>query len=69
MDYYANVGPDRGTALYRDTPPATDVLDSRGGKMALFGPNEMVAQVLKTSAIDTVIPVYNDLETAVAALQ
>jgi anti-anti-sigma factor len=44
-------------------------IKSRGGKMVLFGPNEMVAQVLKTSAIDTVIPVYNDLETAVAALQ
>ncbi len=41
----------------------------RGGKMALCGPNEMVAHVLKTSAIDTVIPVYNDLETAVAAVQ
>ena len=44
-------------------------IKSRGGRMALFGPNEMVAQVLKTSAIDTVIPVYSDLETAVAALQ
>ena len=41
----------------------------RGGKIALFGPNEMVAQVLKTSAIDAVIHVYTDLETAVAALQ
>ena len=41
----------------------------QGGKMVLFGPNQMVAQVLRTSAIDTVIPVYNDLETAVAALQ
>ena len=44
-------------------------ISRRGGKMVLFGPNEMVAHVLKTSAIDTVIPVYNDLETAVAALQ
>src|ERR1700744_2970208 len=42
---------------------------SRGGKMALFGPTPLVAQVLSTSAIDTVIPVYNDLEKAVAALQ
>jgi anti-anti-sigma factor len=44
-------------------------IKSRGGKMVLFGPNEMVAQVLKTSAIDTLIPVYHDLEAAVAALQ
>jgi hypothetical protein len=40
MDYYANVGPDRGTALYRDTPPATDVLDSRGGKLAIGSASE-----------------------------
>jgi anti-anti-sigma factor len=44
-------------------------IKSRGGKMVLFGPNEMVAQVLNTSGIDAVIPVYSDLETAVAALQ
>jgi anti-anti-sigma factor len=44
-------------------------IKNRGGKMALFGPNQMVAQVLKTSGIDTYIPVYNDLETAVAAVQ
>ena len=38
MDYYANVGPDRGTALYRDTPPATDVLENRGGDMPIGWP-------------------------------
>jgi anti-sigma B factor antagonist len=48
--------------------PARAVM-RRGGKMVLFGPNEMVAQVLRASAIDAIIPVYNDLETAVAALQ
>jgi anti-anti-sigma factor len=44
-------------------------IKSRGGRMVLVGPNQMVAQVLKTSAIDTFIPVYNDLETAITALQ
>jgi anti-sigma B factor antagonist len=44
-------------------------IKNRGGKMVLFGPNEIVASVLKTSGIDTVIPVCGDLETAVAALQ
>ncbi len=44
-------------------------IKNRGGKMVLFGPNEMVATVLKTSGIDTVILVCGDLETAVAALQ
>ena len=41
----------------------------RGGKIALLNPNQNVAQVLKTSGIDTLLPVYYDLETAVAALQ
>jgi anti-anti-sigma factor len=44
-------------------------IKARGGKMVLFGPTEMVAHVLKTSAIDTVIPVYNELDAAVAALE
>ena len=44
-------------------------IKSRGGRMVLFGPTQMVAQVLRTSAVDTFIPVYNDLETAVAAVQ
>jgi anti-anti-sigma factor len=44
-------------------------IKGRGGKMVLFGPNEMVEKVLKTSGIDTVIPVRPDLQTALAALQ
>lgn len=44
-------------------------IKNRGGKIALLNPNENVAQVLKTSGIDTLLPVYHDLETATAALQ
>ena len=44
-------------------------IKGRGGKMALCGPNEMVAKVLKTSGIDTLIPVYHDVATAVAGLR
>ena len=44
-------------------------IKNRGGKIALLNPNENVAQVLKTSGIDTMLPVYYDLETATAALQ
>ena len=44
-------------------------IKSRGGKMVLFGPNEMVEKVLKTSGIDTVIPVHHELQSALAALQ
>jgi len=41
----------------------------RGGKMVLFGPNEMVAKVLKVSGIETIIPVHHELQSALAALQ
>jgi anti-anti-sigma factor len=43
-------------------------IKTRGGRVVLFGPNAMVAKVLKTSGIDSVIPVYDDLPSAVAAL-
>ena len=41
---------------------------SRGGKVVLFGPNEMVQSVLKTSGIDSLLPIYHDLDAAIAAL-
>jgi anti-anti-sigma factor len=44
-------------------------IKNRGGKIVLFGPNESVGKVLKSSGIDTVIPVHHDLQTALAALQ
>lgn len=44
-------------------------IKNRGGKIVLFGPNESVEKVLKSSGIDTVIPVHHDLQTALAALQ
>jgi len=42
---------------------------SRGGKVVLFGPNEMVRAVLKTSGIDSILPVHTELASAVEALQ
>ena len=44
-------------------------MKSRGGKMVLFGPSEMVENVLKTSGIDSVIPIHHELQSALAALQ
>ena len=44
-------------------------IKGRGGKMVLFGHNEMEEDVLKTSGIDTLIPVHHDLQNALAALQ
>jgi len=40
----------------------------RGGKVALFGPVPLVEEVLKTSNIEAIIPVFHDLDSAVAAL-
>jgi anti-sigma B factor antagonist len=40
----------------------------RGGKVALFGPIPMVEEVLKASNIDEIIPIFHDLDSAVAAL-
>jgi len=48
--------------------PARAIMN-RGGKMVLFAPNELVEQVLKTSGIDTMIPIHHDFQTALAALQ
>ncbi|MGB7265175.1 MAG: STAS domain-containing protein [Terracidiphilus sp.] len=48
--------------------PARAVL-GRGGKVVLFAPTEMVESVLKTSGIDSMLPIHHDLGTAIAALQ
>lgn len=40
----------------------------RGGKVALFGPVPMVEEVLKASNIHEIIPIFHDLDAAVAAL-
>ena len=48
--------------------PARAIL-SRKGKMVIYGPNELVEKVLKTSGIDTMIPIHHDYQAAVAALQ
>ncbi len=41
----------------------------RGGKMVLFGPNELVEKVLTASGVGTMIPIHRELHTAIAALQ
>ena len=35
MDYYANVGPVRGPARYRDTPPAAGVVEALDNPMPI----------------------------------
>jgi anti-anti-sigma factor len=48
--------------------PARAIL-GKGGTIVIFGASEPVRQVLKTSGIDTLIPVYPDFEQALGALR
>ena len=41
----------------------------RGGKVVLFAPTEMVEKVLRASAIETLIPIHHEMQSAIAALQ
>jgi anti-anti-sigma factor len=45
------------------------VLKQRGGKMALLNPQSLVEEVLKVTGIESVIPIFHDLEAARAALK
>jgi len=42
---------------------------SKGGKIVLFGPTPLVADILKTSGLDAVVPIFNDYQAALDALQ
>jgi anti-anti-sigma factor len=44
-------------------------LRSRGGSLALLRPTPMVAQVLQVTGIQAMIPVFDDLDAATAAVQ
>jgi anti-anti-sigma factor len=44
-------------------------IKGRGGKVILFGPNESVEKVLKSSGVDTLIPIHHEFDPAIAALQ
>jgi anti-anti-sigma factor len=41
----------------------------RGGKVALFGPAPMVEEVLNASNIGEIIPIFHELDSAVASLR
>jgi len=43
-------------------------LKNRGGKLVLYKPQPLVAEALTTAGIDLLIPVYDDLDTAIVAL-
>ncbi|HWE85760.1 MAG TPA: STAS domain-containing protein [Terracidiphilus sp.] len=41
----------------------------RGGKMVLLNPIPLVQEVLRNAHIDTIIPIHNDLDAALAELR
>jgi anti-anti-sigma factor len=41
----------------------------RGGKMLIFGPNPLVSDILRTSGLDTVVPIFHDYQAALDSLQ
>lgn len=43
-------------------------LASRGGRMVLLAPVPLVRKVLETAGIDRIIPIFDDLAAAVAAV-
>ena len=43
-------------------------LSKRGGKMVLFNAQPLVKDALVTAGIDTLIPMFDDMDAAVAAL-
>ena len=58
-----------GSMGLRSLVVPAQAIKSRGGKMVIFGPNELVEKVLKTSNVDTLIPIHHELESAMAALR
>jgi anti-sigma B factor antagonist len=45
------------------------LLRQRGGKMALLNPQSLVEEVLKVTGIESIIPIFHDLDAASAALK
>jgi len=58
-----------GSTGLRSLVAPARTIKSRGGKMVLFAPSEMVEKVLKVSGVDTLIPVHFELQGALAALR
>ena len=58
-----------GSMGLRTLVAPAQAIRGRGGKIVLFSPTEMVESVLKASAIDTLIPIHHEFQSAIAALQ
>ena|ERR1700733_12979391 len=58
-----------GSMGLRTLVAPAQAIKGKGGKIVLFGPNEMVEKVLKSSAIESLIPIHHEFQSAVAALR
>jgi anti-anti-sigma factor len=58
-----------GSMGLRTLVAPAQVIRGKGGKIVLFGPNEMVEKVLKSSAIESLMPIHHEFQSAIAALQ
>jgi anti-anti-sigma factor len=58
-----------GSMGLRTIVNAARTIKSRGGKMAVFGPDEGVEKVFTVSGVNTLVTIHHDLESAVASLQ
>jgi len=58
-----------GSMVLRALVAPARAVQGRGGKIVIFGPSALVEKVLKTSGVDTLIPIHHDFQSAIAALQ
>ena len=58
-----------GSMGLRSIFSVTRAVKGRGGKIVLFGPDESVEKVLKTSGVDALVPIHHEFQSAIAALQ
>jgi anti-anti-sigma factor len=58
-----------GSMGLRTIVSAARAIKGRGGKIAVFGPDQEVEKVLTMSGVNAMVPIHHDLASAIAALQ
>jgi anti-sigma B factor antagonist len=58
-----------GSMGLRTIVSAARAIKGRGGKMAVYGPEEEVEKVLTMSGVSALVPIHHDYQSAIASLQ
>ncbi len=58
-----------GSMGLRTIVSAARAVRGRGGKIAVFGPDQEVEKVLTMSGVNALVPIHHDFQTAIASLQ